>query len=135
VLEQQIGTPGERAAALCRVDPRTGRRVALWRTVALVVALAAAQALRDFVFELNGQAMGVEREELRRQARSVRERHPDDADARREAMRRFVAQRQPRGCWPQLLVSGAYVVLERLLRRRLAPTVVVERGRQGRQGR
>jgi hypothetical protein len=131
LLEQQLGTPGERAMGLRTVDRRTGRRVVLWRSVVLVLATAGTQALRDFASERLAAARRAELEELRQGLRSV-EQHPEDSLERDEAMSQVMrAQGEVSAslsCWWPLALAGALALVQHQLRRRLAPTVVVRAG-------
>jgi hypothetical protein len=127
VVREQIGTPGERIMGLRTVDRRTGRRVALWRT--LVLALAQAGAV-----ELRGRLAGArsipdsEQQELRREAKALRERHRDDPEALQAAMMSLHSERK---VTVDLRRSVGVVVglslLTWRLRNRLAPTLVVAR--------
>jgi hypothetical protein len=128
-VREQVGTPGQRLLGIRTVDRRTGERVALWRTAALVGTALAAQRLAQ---QLAPPRPSAEQEAQRRaygaEVRSVYERHPQ-ASPQREAELRELAARYPsmqstnalRAVGPALAAG----VLSNRLRRRLAPTVEV----------
>ncbi len=132
VLDEQIGSPGVWIIGLRTVDSRTGRRVALWRT--LVLALA-----RVLSWELGRGALGVrpplskpERADLAREMQAIRDAHADDDEARQLAMMRLYQERRVdvKLGWRWLAGLAGAVFVNHWLRRRLAPTVVVStRGR------
>jgi hypothetical protein len=133
VLDQQVGTPGGWIMGLRTVDSRTGRRLALWRSLALALAGAGIQELRRRAFGVRKPLAVGERADLAHQLETIKDTHRDDPDGRqRETMRAF-SERQvdvKYMGWRVLAgVVGATFVNHRL-RRRLAPTTVVARERR-----
>ncbi len=136
VLREQFRSPGQLLFGTRSVDRRTGARVALWRSLAIVVATTVSG-------EITRRLTVTETPELarRRQAHAVEgheifRRHPQDSPEREAALQELSA-RYPRGTlgpsairvFGPPLLSG--LVLLRL-RRRLAPTVeVLARGSRG----
>jgi hypothetical protein len=128
VVGEQLGTPGERLTNLRTVDRRTGRRLALWRTLAVALGrLATRQLVRRAV----PRPKVPSEEERKRQLAemdAIRRRHADDPEAANsELMRHYAAHRvdvsvQP---WAVLTAGVGSALVNRGLRRRLAPTVVV----------
>ncbi len=131
-LREQLRSPGERLLGLRTIDRRTGRRVALWRTLALTGVGAAGQELvRRVSRETSEQERA--REELTAEMQAIMRRHPRASPAR-EAERRalFARHRQLTGSLARALVPTLALGLATTrLRRRLAPTrqVLVRRRR------
>jgi hypothetical protein len=128
VLDQQIGSPGDLILGLRTVDSRTGRRVALWRTLALVLAQAAVQELRRRAFGVRPPISQAEHAQLAREVQAINDNHPDDPDARHHATMRLYAERRVDvkfTGWRMLAGVVGAALVNQWLRRRLAPTVVV----------
>jgi len=128
-VREQLATPGQRLLGIRTVDRRTGERVALWRTAALVGTALAAQRLAQQLAPPRPTAeQAREREAFGAEVREVMRRHPQDSPAR-EAELRELAARHPGARGPGVLraVGPALAagVLSNRLRRRLAPTVEV----------
>ena len=134
ILEEQIGTPGGWIVGVRTVDARTGQRVALWRTLAIAFAGVATRELGRRVRGGSPPITDVEHEWRARELRAIHERYRDDPDARNAALAELCGERQvnarlSRG--PTLAAAGLQTLVSRRLRRRLAPTVVVDaRGRE-----
>jgi hypothetical protein len=94
VLGEQVGTPGSLIMGVRTVDRRTGRRLALWRTLTVALAQVATRLL------------------IRRLTP-----HP------------VVPSEAERGqrLWPPLVAGLGSTLVNRTVRRRLAPTLVVSR--------
>jgi hypothetical protein len=132
LLFAQVGSPGQLVFGLRRVDPRTGARQAVWRTLALVGARIgvslAAHRLRPAPDDPERErARAVLTEEMQR----AREEHPDDRQAQAAAME-AVAERHAHEDmgpdWLRIIVPplvGALLVTA--VRRWVAPTVLVRR--------
>jgi hypothetical protein len=128
LVREQLGSPGERLIGLRTVDRRSGRRVQLWRTLLLVATRAAGAELGTRARRRDPE-QERERTAFHSELRAVHERHPDDPDARQTEIARLF-ERAPESMKLDLMRSvGPIVVLgllSALLRRRLAPTVVIE---------
>jgi hypothetical protein len=126
VVSEQLGTPGAWIVGLRTVDPRTGRRVALWRTLAVVLLGVLTEAGRRRLTPPVPPISESERGEFGREMRAIREGYADDGKLQREAMSRFYEQHRvdvnPLRWLPA--IAGAALINNRL-RRHLAPTVVV----------
>ena len=134
LAREQLGSPGERLTGLRTVDRRTGRRVQLWRTL-LIVATRAAGAELGRRARRRDPEQERERAAFHRELRAVHERHREDPDAC-ETEIAGLFERAPESIEVDLKRSvGPIVVfglLSALLRRRLAPTVVIDaRSRRG----
>ncbi len=100
VLGEQVGTPGGWIAGVRTVDRRTGRRLSLWRTLAVALAQVATRVLSR---RLTPSPALPSEDERRQRAREVR-------------------------FWPPLIAGLGSTLVNRTVRRRLAPTLVVSRG-------
>jgi hypothetical protein len=135
VLGQQLGTPGEWIAGVRTVDRRSGRRLALWRSLAAAsLALAAAELTRRA-----RDSAEVERPDAHERERAVREiweKHRDDVPARNAALMDYYAEHRVATPDPArwLLLPLALGLVQSRLRKRLAPTVVVVRRGRGAEG-
>jgi hypothetical protein len=124
-ISEQLGTPGGWIVGLRTVDRRTGRRVALWRTLAGALIGVLGEAARRRLAPAPPPISDSEREEFARELRSIRESYPGDGRRLAEASSRFYEQhRSELNRWRWLLPVGPALIITRL-RRRLAPTVVV----------
>ncbi|HYB23738.1 MAG TPA: hypothetical protein VED41_08070 [Solirubrobacteraceae bacterium] len=129
VLREQLGSPGGWIVGLRTVDSRTGQRVALWRTLAVLGgrALTARLSRRLAPVQVMSDA---ERGELR----AVFDRHSGDHEALEDELRRLHEQRRrhAKPVWQMPAGVLAAALVNRWLRRRLAPTMVIRsRGRAG----
>lgn len=132
-VREQLRTPGQRLLGIRTVDRRTGERVALWRTLALVGVAAGGQQLARRVAP---QAQSEERERDRdsylQELREIHMRHPLDSPERQAAMSELMRRHGPMRA--NLLATvgpmAGVALLTSRLRRRMAPTVeVLVRGR------
>jgi hypothetical protein len=136
LLREQVRSPGQRLLGLRTVDRRTGRRVALWRTLLIAGQGIAGQELaRRLRPELGSAERERQREAFTTEMQAIMQRHPE-ASPEREAERRALFERYPPGGFgsPELLraIGPALAVglVNRRLRRHLAPTVeVLDRAR------
>src|SRR6185437_11728284 len=132
VLREQLRSPGQRLLGTRTVDVRTGRRVALWRTIVLIGSRAASAELTRRLEPARTPELDREREAANAEVADIMRRHPQ-ASPEREAELRAAYRRHshatpslPRAVAPSLVLG----VLTTRLRRRLAPTVeVLARGR------
>jgi hypothetical protein len=133
LLDEQIGSPGAWIVGVRTVDSRTGRRVALWRTLVVVLARTAVGALQRRALGVRPPISEVEHAELARERRAIQDTYRDDPDARNDAMMRLYERRKvnfkPTG-WRILAGVVGLVFVNQGLRRCLAPTVVVSRRSQ-----
>ncbi len=130
ILEEQVGSPGARVAGIRTVDRRTGRRVEMWRTVLLAGVRVGAQTLSRRLQGGPQQVSEDERATSERELREIEIRFADDPDGRNRAlMEHHNEHRRPvtvniAGPVATGLAAG---LLQRRLRRRLAPTVLISR--------
>jgi hypothetical protein len=128
LVREQIGSPGERLVSLRRVDERTGRRVQLWRTL-LVVATQAAGAELGRRLRRPDPERERERAAFNLELRAIDDRHGNDPGTHQAEIARLF-ERAPEPATADLMRSVGSVVavglLVRLVRRRLAPTVVID---------
>ncbi len=130
ILREQLRSPGQRLLGTRTVDRRTGRRVALWRTLVLMGAGTAAQEAARRLAPVETPDGEREREAFREEMQAIMRRHPQ-ASPQRDAERDALMARHP---GPDFARTLAPVLLTGLLttrlRRRLAPTVeILARGR------
>jgi hypothetical protein len=137
-VHEQLGSPGEWIMGVRTVDSRTGRRVALGRTLVLVLARVVVDEIQRNVSGVPSPIPMARHAELARERQAIMDAHPDDPDARNHAMRRLYKERQADFAggqsvgWRMLAGIVGGVAVNRWARRRLAPTVDVvsrERGR------
>jgi hypothetical protein len=121
-LAVQLRSPGERLLGIRTVDRRTGRRVALWRTLLLSGSrLGGFLLLRRLVAESPEDER--QREWFTDEMQAILERHPRASPAR-DAEREALAQRYPgRGLLRTIGPWIAFGLLNAVLRRLLEPTV------------
>jgi len=130
-LREQLRSPGQLLLGIRTVDRRTGRRLALWRTLALAGAGAAGQVLTQRVLAPEADEQARRREAFGHEQRALMKRHPE-ASPERDAERRALVERYP-NIGPNVLRTAAPMLavglVQRRLRTRLAPTVdVLARG-------
>jgi hypothetical protein len=125
-VREQLVSPGQRLAGVRTVDRRTGRRVALWRTLVLVGVrtggqLAAARLAPPVLTPERERAA----EAMRAEVDEVRRKHRDDPAAMQAEMREVHARHRVPG--PNLAAaigpSLALAAINNRLQRRLAPIV------------
>ena len=84
MLREQLRSPGQRLLGTITVDRRTGRRVALWRTLAVAGARAAAAELTRRLEPAQTPEREREREAANAEVAQIMRRHPQ-ASPEREA--------------------------------------------------
>jgi hypothetical protein len=130
VIEEQLGTPGGWIVGLRTVDLRTGRRLALWRTLAVAITRLVTEAASRRLVPAPPSIPVSEREEFGRELRAIEEAYPGDGGRLAEASSRFderhrVEMKQSRWLSRWLLAVVVPALINRRLRRHVAPTVVV----------
>jgi hypothetical protein len=113
------------------VDRRTGRRIALWRTLTVALVRIATQQLARRLTPRPTGPSDTEREQQRREVEAIEARYPDEEEARNTALMRHHAEHRVNvtaAIWPPLIAGLGSALVNRSLRRRLAPTLVVARG-------
>jgi hypothetical protein len=131
LISEQIGSPGARIAGVRTVDSRTGRRMALWRTLVIVLARVLTGELQRRAAGARAPISQADAAESAREMRSIMEAHADDDDARRLALAHYFDERRIDAHigWRTLAGVVAAALVNHWLRRRLAPTtVIVSRG-------
>jgi hypothetical protein len=130
IVDEQLGTPGAWVAGIRTVDQRTGKRVALWRTVLIVSARMGMRAAAQRLTKPSPPISEAEQEQRARELQAIRERFADDEDARNAALmdhyREHQLPVQANFARPLAITLGSAVVNNRL-RRHLAPTKLVGR--------
>jgi hypothetical protein len=127
VLREQLRSPGQRLLGTHTVDRRTGRRVALWRTLALIGARAAGAELTRRLEPVRTPELEREREAANAEVTDIMRRHPQASPEREAELQAAYARHShttpslPRAVAPSLVVG----LVTTRLRRRLAPTVEV----------
>jgi hypothetical protein len=130
VLGEQVGTPGAWILGVRTVDRRTGRRLALWRTLTVALVQVATRLLSQ---RLTPRPVVPSEDEHRRRLREVetiKERYAEDEDARNAELMRHYAEHRVNvtvSFWPPLIAGLGSTLVNRTVRRRLAPTLVVSR--------
>ncbi len=129
LLKEQLRTPGQVLLGIRTVDGRTGKRVALRRTLALAGVKAAGGELARRLAPSEGPERRRAQEDLASESHEIFRRHPQ-ASPERDAALRELSGRYPssvvspdpvRMFLPPLFVG----LVSSRLRRRLAPTVEV----------
>jgi len=131
-IEEQLGSPGERLVGIRTVDRRTGRRVELWRTIVVALVRLGGQLAGRSLQPEPAQRDPGEEEQTRQEILAIKERFADDPEARDAAlMEHYRTHRQPVHvdlARPLASILAVSIVNGRL-RRRLAPTILVDRRR------
>jgi hypothetical protein len=133
VVYEQLGSPGAWVAGVRTVDRRTGRRVALWRTVLIASARLGTQAAAKRLAKPSPPISEAEHAERARALQAIRERFPDDEDARNAALTDHYREHQvtvKANLGTPLAISIGSSLLNSRLRRHLAPTMLVRRPRE-----
>ena len=133
-LREQLGTPGQRLLGLRTVDRRTGRRVALWRSLALTAVAAGGQQLARRVAPPTPSAEEErQRESYLYELRAIHQRHPAPSHERSAEIRALQERHGPAGSHLARSLAPALAagLLTARLRRRLAPTVEILVRRRG----
>jgi hypothetical protein len=114
------------------VDSRTGQRVALWRTLAVALVQVATRLLVRRLMARPGLLAEDERRRQASELQAIKERSTDDEGARNaELMRHYAAHsvNPTANLWLPLAAGLGSTLVNRTVRRRLAPTLVILRGR------
>jgi|GEM_PF-1624388 hypothetical protein len=130
VLGEQVGTPGGWIMGVRTVDRRTGRRLELWRTLTVALVGLATRLLTRRLTPRPSLPSEAEQRERTREVQAIKERYADDEDAlHAEMMRHYTENRVnvTANFWPPLVAGLASALVNRTVRRRLAPTLVVLR--------
>jgi hypothetical protein len=131
LLGERFGSPGQRIVGLRTVDSRTGEPVALPLSVALALLKLATGPLSGRLAPVASASPQQAHSDLAREIKDLRERHPDDPQARIAALHELYEARAVEPAAPlasfarRQAVSVALGQLNKRLRRRLAPTTVV----------
>jgi hypothetical protein len=131
VLGEQVGTPGDWIMGVRTVDRRTGRRLALWRTLTVALAQVATRVLSRRLTPRPALPSEDERRQQAREAQEIKERYADDEDARNAQLMRHYREHRVSvtvSFWPPLIAGLGSTLVNRAIRRRLAPTLVLSRG-------
>jgi hypothetical protein len=129
VMGEQLGTPGDWIMGVRTVDKRTGARIALWRTLTVALVRIAGRRLAGQLSPPPVILTDMEQRQQRSEIEAIKERHRDDEDAlNAELMRHYSEHRvNPRaGLWRVFAAGLGSVLVNRVVRRRLAPTVVID---------
>jgi hypothetical protein len=131
-LGQQLGTPGQRIVGLRTVDRRTGRRLALWRSLAVAGVALAGDAIASGL-RSSGARQRPDPQERERAVRAIREAHRRDEAAANRALTDYFREHQgpPIDLTRLIYVPLAVNLVQSRLRKRLAPTTVVRREQIG----
>ncbi len=125
-LREQLRTPGQRLLGIRTVDRRTGQRVALWRTLALVGVAGGSQLIVNRLKPPDTPAQEREREAFVEEMQAIMRRHPQrspERDAERQALlARHQSTLPGRDLQRALALTFLAGLVTRRLRRRLAPT-------------
>jgi len=131
VLGEQVGTPGSWIMGVRTVDRRTGRRLALWRTLTVALAEVATRVLSQRLTPRPSFPSDDERRQRLREVEAIKDRYADDEEARNAELMRHHAEHRVNvtvNVWPPLVAGLGSTLVNRSVRRRLAPTLVVSRG-------
>ncbi len=129
LVREQLASPGQRLLGTRTVDRRTGRRVELWRTLALLGATAGAELLQRSL-QPGDDPVGDEwNRSFAAEMKAIDERYRSDPARRDAEFRRAALEHGPASVVPTIArvaaVGIAISSARRRLRRRLAPTVEV----------
>jgi hypothetical protein len=130
VLGEQVGTPGGWIMGVRTVDGRTGRRLALWRTLTVALVQVATRLLSRWLRPRPVRPSADERRRQAVEAEAIKERYADDEQARNTELMRHYAEHRVNttvSFWPQIVAGLGATLVNRTVRRRLAPTLVVAR--------
>ncbi len=127
ILGEQVGTPGGWTMGVRTVDKRTGGRLALWRTLVVALVQIGTRLLSQPLNPRPAIPSETEHRQRSDEIQTIKERHAEDEEAlNAELMSHYAKHRMdvPIRTWPILVAS---TLLNRWIRRRLAPTVVIAR--------
>jgi hypothetical protein len=129
IVAEQVGMPGDWVMGVRTVDQRTGARIALWRTLTVQLARIAARLLIRRQMPPPVMTTDAERRRQFSEIKAIEERHRDDENARNAELMRHYSDNGVNGGsapWRMLLASIGSALLNQLIRRRLAPPVVID---------
>jgi hypothetical protein len=130
-LREQLTSPGLRLLGLRTVDRRTGRRVDLWRSLVLLAASLAGQAIARRFRPRRTPEQKREHERFIAQIREIHQRHPEGSPGR-DAEMESLFEHPPAPLTPNARSSVAPMLgvglLDVTLRRRVAPTTEILAG-------
>jgi hypothetical protein len=129
LMREQSRSPGQILLGLRTVDRRTGRRLELWRTLAVIgTNLGGRELMRRMAPLALTPVQERDRSDFLDELNAIHERHREDP-AEREAERRGLFERQrPSGAVTLTRAAGPALVLGLInnrLRRRVTPTTQV----------
>ncbi len=132
IVRQQLRSPGQRLLGIRTIDERTGARVALWRSLAVLAAGAGAQLLASRLAPgTPSPEQALARERFQDQIADTYRRHSADP-ATGEAERERLMANPPPGTslnlWRDVGPPLAVTLLGGLVRRRLVSTKEVRAG-------
>jgi hypothetical protein len=130
VLGEQVGTPGGWIVGVRTVDRRTGRRIALWRTLTVALVRVATRVLSRRLTPRPSFPPEEERQKQSREVQAIKERYANDEDALHAELMRHYAEHRAHitvNAWQPLAAGLGSTLVNRTVRRRLAPTLVVSR--------
>jgi hypothetical protein len=130
ILGEQVGTPGGWIMSVRTVDKRTGRRVGLWRTLVVALVQISTRLLSQRLNPRPTIPSETEQRQGSDEIQAIKERHAEDEEAlNAELMSHYAKHRVDVSVriWPTLVAGVGSTLLNRWIRRRLAPTVVVAR--------
>jgi hypothetical protein len=130
VLGEQVGTPGGWIMGVRTVDRRTGRRLELWRTLTVALVQLATRQLSRRLTPRPSFPSDAERRQRWDEIQAIKERYADDKEARNTELMRHHSEHSVNvtaNFWPPLVAGLASALVNRTVRRRLAPTLVVSR--------
>lgn len=126
---EQVASPGQRLLGVRTVDRRTGRRTELWRSGLLLGAGIAGRGLTARLRLEPAAEAEQARESFLPELRAIQERHAVDSPELAAERHALYERHRVSVYGPDLMramgVSVAVALLNRRLRRRLAPTVEV----------
>jgi hypothetical protein len=130
LVGEQVGTPGSWIMGVRTVDERTGRRLALWRTLTVALVQVVTRLLGRRLAPRPEIRPEAERRQRWSEIQAIKERYADDEDALSAELMRHQAEHRGDvsvNIWPPVVVGLGATLVNRAVRRRLAPTLVVSR--------
>jgi hypothetical protein len=130
LVGEQVGTPGSWIMGVRTVDKRTGSRLALWRTLTVALVHVVTRLLGRRLAPRPEIPTEAERRQRWSEIQAIKERYADDEDALSAELMRHQAERRGDvtvNIWPPVVAGLGSTLVNRAVRRRLAPTLVVSR--------
>jgi hypothetical protein len=121
-LAEQVGSPGQWVVGVRLVDVRTGKRLALWRTVARAGLAIGSELLLDRYVRVSS----VAHEQFRQEIERLRALHHEDSEALQQAVMLLYRDRGPVGHGLRPATVRLVGLARTRLTRMLARTVVVD---------